>query len=115
MDRQTYLNDKNFPLQLTFNRRPHITYVASLKFYWICTQWTFQYTCSIKTGTALIRVIQEGKATVVDKALTMNKVAFEALDRTLRDLTGKDRPMGGMCMLLCGGLQTELASNSGWY
>ena len=31
-----------------------------------------------------------------------NKLAFEALDRTLRDLTGKDQPMGGMCMLLCG-------------
>ena len=31
-----------------------------------------------------------------------NKLAFEALDRTLKDLTGKDRPMGGMCMLLCG-------------
>ena len=31
-----------------------------------------------------------------------NKLAFEAMDRTLRDLTGKDRPMGGMCMLLCG-------------
>ena len=31
-----------------------------------------------------------------------NKLAFEALDCTLRDLTGKDQPMGGMCMLLCG-------------
>ena len=58
--------------------------------------------CSIKKGTALSRVIQEGKATVVDKAPMTNKLAFEALDRTLRDLTGKDQPMGGMCMLLCG-------------
>ena len=31
-----------------------------------------------------------------------NKLAFKALDRTLRDLTGKGQPMGGMCMLLCG-------------
>ena len=31
-----------------------------------------------------------------------NKLAFEALDRTLKDLTGKDQPLGGMCMLLCG-------------
>ena len=59
-------------------------------------------TCSIKKGTALSRVIQEGKATVVDEAPMTNKLAFEALDRTLRDLTGKDKPMGGMCMLLCG-------------
>ena len=59
---------------------------------------------SIKKGTAFSRVIQEGKATVVDKAPMTNKLAFEALDRTLRDLTGKERPMGGMCMLLyiCG-------------
>ena len=58
--------------------------------------------CSIKKGTALSRVIQEGKATVVDEAPMINKLAFEALDCTLRDLTGKDQPMGGMCMLLCG-------------
>ena len=58
--------------------------------------------CNIKKGTALCRVIQEGKATVVDEAPMTNKLAFEALDRTLRDLTGKDQPMGGMCMLLCG-------------
>ena len=50
--------------------------------------------CSIKKGTAL-RVIQEGKATVVDEAPMMNKLAFEALDRMLRDLKGKDRPMVG--------------------
>ena len=30
------------------------------------------------------------------------KFAFEALDRTLRDLMGKGQPMRGMCMLLCG-------------
>ena len=58
--------------------------------------------CSIKKGTALSRVILEGKATVVDEAPMTNKLAFEALDHTLRDLTGKERPMGGMCMLLCG-------------
>ena len=58
--------------------------------------------CSIKKGTALCRIIQEGKAIVVDEAPKTNKLAFEALDRTLKDLTGKDRPMGGICMLLCG-------------
>ena len=46
--------------------------------------------------------MQEGKATVVDEAPMTNKLAFEALDRTLKDLTGKSQPMGGMCMLLCG-------------
>ena len=56
--------------------------------------------CSIKDGTALSGVIQEGKAT--NCTIMTNKLAFEALDHTLRDLTGKDKPMGGMCMLLCG-------------
>ena len=58
--------------------------------------------CSIKKGTALSRVIQEGKATVVNEVPMTNKLAFEALDCTLRDLMDKDQPVGGMCMLLCG-------------
>ena len=57
--------------------------------------------CSIKKGTALNRVIQEGKATVVDEVPMTNKFAFERLDCTLRDSTIKDQPMGGM-LLLCG-------------
>ena len=61
--------------------------------------WTFLRICSIKKGTALCRVIQEGKASVVDEA---PMTAFEALERTLKDLTGKSQPMGGLCMLFCG-------------
>ena len=71
--------------------------------------------CSIKKGTALCRVIQEGKATVVDEAPMTNKLEFEALDHTLKDLTGKFQPMGGMCMLLCGDLKTNFACHSRWY
>ena len=36
--------------------------------------------CSIKKDTALCRVIQEGKAIVVDEAPMTNKLTFEALD-----------------------------------
>ena len=43
--------------------------------------------CNIKKGTALCRVIIEAKAIVVDEAPMTNRGAFEALDRTLRDLT----------------------------
>ena len=64
--------------------------------------------CSIKKGTVLCRVIQEGKATVVGEAPMTNKLAFKALDLTLRDLTSKDQPMGGMCILLCGDLRQIL-------
>ena len=49
--------------------------------------------CSIKKDTALCRVIQEGKSTVVDEAPMTNKLAFEALDRTFKDLTGKSQPI----------------------
>ena len=58
--------------------------------------------CSIKKGTALCKVIQEGKAIVVDEALMTNKLAFEALDRTLKELMSNSHSMGGICMLLCG-------------
>ena len=61
--------------------------------------------CNIKKGAALSRVIQEGKATVVDEAPMTSNLAFEALDQTLRDLT---QPMEGMCMLLCGDFQQIL-------
>ena len=58
--------------------------------------------CSIKKGTALCEVVQEAKAIVVDEAPMTNRRAFEALDRTLRDMTGSSQLMGGICMLLCG-------------
>ena len=57
---------------------------------------------SVKRGTALCKVIQEAKAIIVDEAPMTNRRAFEALDRTLRDLTGNNHPMGGICTLLCG-------------
>ena len=82
---------------LTVGRTLHSTFKIPLDLYTMDIPL-----CSIKKGTALSRVILEGKATVVDEAPMTNKLAFEALDRTLRDLTGKERPMGGMCMLLCG-------------
>ena len=66
-------------------------------------QWTFPYVASKKAG----------KATVVDEAPMTNKLAFEVLDRTLRDLTGKSQPMGGMCMLLCGDFRQILPVNQG--
>ena len=32
----------------------------------------------------------------------INKRVFEALDCTLRNLSGTNQPMNGICMLLCG-------------
>ena len=55
--------------------------------------------CSIKK---LCKAIQEAKVIVVDEAPMTNRRAFEALDCTLRDLTGSDNQMGRICTLLCG-------------
>ena len=53
--------------------------------------------CSIRKGTALCRIIQEAKVIVVDEVPMANRRTFEALEYTLRDLTGNDHPMGGLC------------------
>ena len=58
--------------------------------------------CSIKKGTALARLIKECCALVIDEAPMTNKLVFEALSRSLCDITGKNEPMGGIATLLCG-------------
>ncbi|GFS16715.1 ATP-dependent DNA helicase PIF1 [Elysia marginata] len=58
--------------------------------------------CSIKKGTSLARLIKECCAIVIDEAPMTNKLVFEALHRSLCDITGKNEPMGGIATLLCG-------------
>ena len=64
---------------LTGGRTLHSTFKIRM-------QWTFPYV-ALKRALHLV----EGKATVADEAPMTNKLAFEAIDRTLRDLTGKDQ------------------------
>ena len=59
-------------------------------------------TCRIQRGTALAAVIKDAAAIIVDEAPMAHKTAYEAIDRTLRDITGTDKPMGGIPTLLCG-------------
>uniref|UniRef100_UPI0035901195 uncharacterized protein n=1 Tax=Myxine glutinosa TaxID=7769 RepID=UPI0035901195 len=61
-----------------------------------------QATCGIKRGTALARVINDAAVIIVDEAPMTHKSAYEAVDRTLQDITGVHRPMGGIPTLLCG-------------
>ena len=61
-----------------------------------------QPTCSIKRGTALAKVIKDAAAIIVDEAPMTHKSAYEAVDRTLQDITGVQQPMGGIHTLLCG-------------
>lgn len=59
-------------------------------------------TCNIKKGTALAKVINECSAIIVDEAPMTHKAAYEAIDRTLQDIRGKQLPFGGIPTLLCG-------------
>ena len=58
--------------------------------------------CSIKKGTVLAKIIIDCKAIIVDEAPMIHRCAFEAVDRTLRDIRSVDAPFGGIPTLLCG-------------
>ena len=50
----------------------------------------------------MAKVINDCHATIVDEAPMTHRLAFEAIDRILRDITCKDCPMGGIPTLFCG-------------
>ena len=58
--------------------------------------------CCTKKETALARLIQDCSAIINDEAPLSNKIVFEALDRTSRDMTNAEIPMGGIAALMCG-------------
>ena len=41
-------------------------------------------------------------AIIIDEASMLNKLAFEAIDTTLRDVRGSNLLMGGIPILCCG-------------
>ncbi|XP_035840208.1 ATP-dependent DNA helicase PIF1-like [Helianthus annuus] len=65
-------------------------------------------TCAIKQNTQLAHLLQEVRLIIWDEAPMMQKYAFEALDKTLRDILGfctytnRERVFGGMPILLGG-------------
>jgi ATP-dependent DNA helicase PIF1 len=68
-------------------------------------------TCNIKWGTMLCELIQAASLVIWDEALMTHKIAFEALDRTLRDIIlvpssiNNKLPFGGKVVVLGGGLR----------
>uniref|UniRef100_A0A8D8ZUH9 ATP-dependent DNA helicase n=1 Tax=Cacopsylla melanoneura TaxID=428564 RepID=A0A8D8ZUH9_9HEMI len=64
--------------------------------------------CNIKRGGVEGRLLQECVFVVWDECTMSNKSAFEALDRTLQDLRGNSRLMGGMTVLLSGDFRQTL-------
>ena len=61
-----------------------------------------QPTCHITGNSPMAKVIRDAAAIIVDEAPMTHKSAFEAVDRTLQDITGCKIPMGGIPTLLCG-------------
>ncbi|XP_020272660.1 ATP-dependent DNA helicase RRM3-like [Asparagus officinalis] len=65
-------------------------------------------TCGIKQGSPEANLIKQTDLIIWDEAPMMHRFAFETVDRTLRDIVGKDNPMlaekpfGGITVVLGG-------------
>ncbi|XP_020257665.1 uncharacterized protein LOC109834148 [Asparagus officinalis] len=65
-------------------------------------------TCGIKQGTPEANLLKQTALILWDEAPMMHRHAFEAVDRTLKDILGKDnptsseKPFGGLTMVLGG-------------
>ena len=58
--------------------------------------------CNISRGSEHATILLQAKIIVWDECTMNHKGAFEALDRTLRDICGNNRPFGGKTLLLGG-------------
>jgi hypothetical protein len=64
--------------------------------------------CNISKGTGEAKVLQECELIVWDECTMSHKRALEALDRTLQDLRGNGKIMGGVVLLLAGDFRQTL-------
>ncbi|XP_024168009.1 ATP-dependent DNA helicase PIF1-like [Rosa chinensis] len=65
-------------------------------------------TYSISKQSDLAELIRRSSAIILDEAPMMNRYAFEALDRTFKDITGIDLSFGGKVMILGGNFRQVL-------
>jgi len=59
-------------------------------------------TCSISQGSKEACLINMAKLFIWDETPMMHKFAFEAVDRTFRDITQIDKPFGGKIFIFGG-------------
>lgn len=64
--------------------------------------------CNIKKNSGNARLLQQCKLIVWDECTMSHKLAFEALNLTLKDLRGNNRLMGGVTLLLSGDFRQTL-------
>ena len=74
-------------------------------------------TCDIKQGSQLAELLNKTSLIIWDEASMVNKLCFEALEKTLRNIlrdkyeNSADRPFGGLT-LVCGGDLTNTTNYS---
>lgn len=59
-------------------------------------------TCNISKRSAWAKILQKCSLIVWDECSMVHKGHLEAVDRSLRDILGKDEPMGGLTFVLAG-------------
>jgi len=59
-------------------------------------------TCNIKKQSKEEELIKVAQIIIWDEAPMQHKFTFEAVDRTLRDLTQVDKPFGGKVVVMGG-------------
>ncbi len=64
--------------------------------------------CNISKGTEQAKVLQECELIVWDECTMSHRQALDALDRTLQDLRGNGKHMGGVVVLLAGDFRQTL-------
>jgi hypothetical protein len=64
--------------------------------------------CYIRKQDDLAVLIRQTKLIIWDEAPMTNKLAFEAVDRTLRDLTDRNEPFGGIIFIMSGNFRQVL-------
>ena len=61
---------------------------------------TEESTLNITAQSNLAELVKRSRLLLIDEATMLHRFLFEALDRTLRDLTNFDKPFGGKIMVL---------------
>jgi hypothetical protein len=64
--------------------------------------------CSIKRGSVTASLFNKCRLVVWDEATMANKLAVEAVDRTLRDINRKNQLFGGISFVFCGDFRQTL-------
>ncbi|PPQ72835.1 hypothetical protein CVT24_012881 [Panaeolus cyanescens] len=89
-------------LLITGGRTAHSTFKIPV------TNLHHESTCSIRKDSDRADLLRKTSLIIWDEAATQHRHAVEAVDRTLRDICGIDKPFGGITVLFGGDFQQTL-------